>query len=76
MVKTYATALEDERADIRRAACRALRYLQAPERVQELVHVLEFDASPLVTAEAKETLAGFGNSLSCILIGDRNVIQF
>lgn len=60
MIRTYATALEDDRADIRRAACRAQSCLQAVEFAQELVHILELDPSPIVKAEARDTLVSFG----------------
>lgn len=60
MMKTYATALEDERAEIRRAACRALSTLEAKECIQELVHIVECDPSSIVKSEAKETLLTMG----------------
>ena len=60
MMRTYATALEDERVEIRRAACRALSVLEAIECVQELIYVIEYDPSSVVKSEAKEALLSLG----------------
>ncbi|XP_055329430.1 rho family-interacting cell polarization regulator 2-like [Paramacrobiotus metropolitanus] len=60
MLRTYSTALEDDRTEIRRGACRALGVLKATECVEELIHVIEFDSSSSVKDEAKEVLVSLG----------------
>ncbi|OQV12647.1 Protein FAM65B [Hypsibius exemplaris] len=60
MLRTYATALEDERTEIRRAACVALRILGGSECMQELLHVVQSDPVVAVSEEAKQSVLSFG----------------
>ena len=60
MMKTYAAALEDERAEIRRSACIALRVLKAAEYLQELLHVVYNDLNLAIVEEAKLAVQSFG----------------
>ncbi|XP_064634122.1 rho family-interacting cell polarization regulator 1-like isoform X2 [Lineus longissimus] len=57
----FVESLEDRNADVRCAACIALRILKARETIDQLVYIAETDNSHVVKARAKETLQSFGD---------------
>jgi hypothetical protein len=57
----YVEALEDRNADVRCAACMALKLLKAVESLDQLVYLCQSDSSHMVKVKAKDTLLSFGD---------------